>query len=136
MMRTDNVEPLSIVQVNSRLTGGGTDDQSAKLGLGLKKQGHNVSFFAPDGGAFAEMIQRAGIPIDLCPKGKISFILQAAKYFRQRNPPIVHAHHGRDYWPVILAAKLSGRNPSIVLTRHLAKSPSSWASRHFLLGRC
>jgi glycosyltransferase involved in cell wall biosynthesis len=35
-----------------------------------------------------------------------------------------------------MAAKLSGAKPRIVLTRHLAKSPASPASRHFLLGQC
>ena len=38
--------------------------------------------------------------------------------------------------PPSLAARLSGRHPKIVLTRHLAKSPSSWFSRRFLLGQC
>jgi glycosyltransferase involved in cell wall biosynthesis len=35
-----------------------------------------------------------------------------------------------------LAARLAGTRPKLVLTRHLAKSPSSWASRRFLLGQC
>src|SRR5205814_7915181 len=34
------------------------------------------------------------------------------------------------------AAKLSGLRPKIVFSRHLAKSPSSWFSRRFLLGQC
>jgi glycosyltransferase involved in cell wall biosynthesis len=49
---------------------------------------------------------------------------------------VVHGHHGRDLWPAILAAKMSGAKPRIVLTRHLAKSPASFASRRFLLGQC
>jgi glycosyltransferase involved in cell wall biosynthesis len=36
----------------------------------------------------------------------------------------------------VLAARLSGQRPKIVLSRHLAKSPSSWFSRRFLLGQC
>ena len=35
-----------------------------------------------------------------------------------------------------MATRLSGRRPLLVLTRHLAKSPSSWASRRFLLNQC
>jgi glycosyltransferase involved in cell wall biosynthesis len=49
---------------------------------------------------------------------------------------IVHGHHGRDLWPAILAARLAGTKPKIVLTRHMAKSPGSRASRRFLLGQC
>jgi glycosyltransferase involved in cell wall biosynthesis len=62
--------------------------------------------------------------------------LRAARLIRREKIQIVHAHHGRDYWPAILAAKLSGARPKIVLTRHLAKSPASPASRHFLLSQC
>jgi glycosyltransferase involved in cell wall biosynthesis len=59
-----------------------------------------------------------------------------AKLLRRERVQVVHAHHGRDYWPAILAARLSGVRPRVVLTRHLAKSPSSWFSRHFLLSQC
>jgi glycosyltransferase involved in cell wall biosynthesis len=48
----------------------------------------------------------------------------------------VHGHHGRDIWPSVLVARLSGRKPLLILTRHLAKSPSSWVSRRYLLGQC
>jgi glycosyltransferase involved in cell wall biosynthesis len=67
---------------------------------------------------------------------KLRFILAAAKLVRRSNIQIVHGHHGRDLWPSVLAARLSGRRPILVLTRHLAKSPSSWFSRRFLLGQC
>jgi glycosyltransferase involved in cell wall biosynthesis len=67
---------------------------------------------------------------------KVRFILSAAKLIRRDRIQLVHGHHGRDLWPTILAARISGRRPKIVLTRHLAKSPSSWFSRRFLLGQC
>jgi glycosyltransferase involved in cell wall biosynthesis len=55
---------------------------------------------------------------------------------RREHIQIVHGHHGRDIWPTLLAVRLSGRRPRIVLTRHLAKSPSSWLSRRCLLSQC
>jgi glycosyltransferase involved in cell wall biosynthesis len=55
---------------------------------------------------------------------------------RRENIQIVHGHHGRDLWPTIFAARLAGTKPKIVLTRHMAKSPGSRASRNFLLGQC
>ncbi len=67
---------------------------------------------------------------------KLRFILSAAQLLRRERVQIVHGHHGRDLWPTILAARLSGVRPKVILTRHLAKSPSSWASRRFLLGQC
>jgi glycosyltransferase involved in cell wall biosynthesis len=67
---------------------------------------------------------------------KLRFIFTVARIIRRLNIQIVHGHHGRDLWPTVLAARLSGRRPALVLTRHLAKSPSSWFSRRFLLGQC
>jgi glycosyltransferase involved in cell wall biosynthesis len=67
---------------------------------------------------------------------KLRFILSAARFIRSSNIEILHGHHGRDLWPTIVAARLSRRRPIVVLSRHLAKSPSSWFSRRFLLGQC
>ena len=58
------------------------------------------------------------------------------RFIRREKMQIVHGHHGRDIWPTIFAARLAGTKPKIVLTRHMAKSPGSWASRRFLLGQC
>jgi glycosyltransferase involved in cell wall biosynthesis len=48
---------------------------------------------------------------------------------------ILHAHHGRDYWTSILAARTSGRRVKVVLSRHLATAPRG-GSRWFLLTGC
>jgi glycosyltransferase involved in cell wall biosynthesis len=68
--------------------------------------------------------------------GRIRFIRRAAEFIRREKIQIVHGHHGQDIWPTILAARLAGTHPKIVLTRHLAKSPGSFASRNFLLAQC
>src|SRR6202012_5459468 len=68
--------------------------------------------------------------------GKVAFIRRAAALIRREKIQIVYGHHGRDLWPTILAARLAMTRQKIVLTRHMAKSPSSWASRNFLLGQC
>jgi glycosyltransferase involved in cell wall biosynthesis len=59
-----------------------------------------------------------------------------ARFIRRERIQIIHGHHGNDLWPTILAARLSGLRPKVVLTRHMAKSPSSWFSRRFLLSGC
>jgi glycosyltransferase involved in cell wall biosynthesis len=66
---------------------------------------------------------------------KMSFILEAARFIRQQHIQVVHGHHGRDYWRVVLAARLSGVRPKVVLHRYLAKSLGTWVSRQFLLNR-
>jgi glycosyltransferase involved in cell wall biosynthesis len=131
--------PLRVLQVNSMFTGGGTDDQCVKLAAGLREIGHDVWLAGPDGRKFSKIVRELGVPLHVTPPegpAKIRFILDVAKFLRRERIQIVHGHHGRDLWPVILAARLSGVRPKIVLTRHMAKSPASWGSRHFLLSRC
>ena len=128
-----------MLHVNSRLTGGGTDDQSVKLAHGLQPFGHSVWVAGPEGREFSAVIRDLGIPFHATPPEgplKLRFILDVARFIRREKIQIVHGHHGCDLWPTVLAARLSGRRPQIVLTRHMAKSPSSWFSRRFLLGQC
>jgi glycosyltransferase involved in cell wall biosynthesis len=134
-----NREPFRVLHLNSLLTGGGTDDQCVKLVHNLHRLGQQVWLAGPEGREFSALIGRLGVPFVPTPPAtgtKLRFILAAARFIREQRVQIVHGHHGRDYWPTVLAARLSGARPKIVLTRHLAKSPSAWASRRFLLGQC
>ncbi|MGA2556414.1 MAG: glycosyltransferase [Verrucomicrobiota bacterium] len=129
---------LRILHLNSLLTGGGTDDQCVKLAAGLRRLGQSVTLAGPSGRAFSQFIAASGLPfLDTgAAASRLAFILRAARFVRREKIQILHGHHGRDLWPTILAAKISGAKPKIVLTRHLAKSPASPASRRFLLGQC
>jgi glycosyltransferase involved in cell wall biosynthesis len=84
------------------------------------------------------VVKNSGVPfVDTGPRsGKLQFILRAARFIKHERIQIVHGHHGRDIWPAIFAVRLAGTKPKLVLSRHLAKSPGSWASRRFLLGQC
>ena len=135
---TPSAQPLRILHLNSLLTGGGTDDQCVKLAAQLHRLGQKVVLAGPSDRLFSPIIEELGAPFfDTGPKAsRWQFILRAARLIRREKIQIVHGHHGRDIWPTILAARLSGTRPKIVLTRHMAKSPSSYASRRFLLGQC
>jgi glycosyltransferase involved in cell wall biosynthesis len=129
---------LRILHLDSLLTGGGTDDQCVKLAAGLGQLGQRVTLAGPAGREFSKYIAASGLPfLDTGnTASQLAFILRAARFIRREKIQIVHGHHGRDLWPTIFAAKFSGAKPKIVLTRHLAKSPASPASRRFLLGQC
>ena len=130
---------MRILQLNSRLTGGGTDDQCVKLAAGLCSLGQSVCLAGPDGSEFSRVARDLRVPFHATPPEgplKLRFILSAAHLIRREHIQIVHGHHGRDIWPTLLAARLSGQRPKIVLTRHLAKSPSTWLSRRCLLSQC
>lgn len=134
-----SLEPLRVLQVNSLLTGGGTDDQCVRLAQGLVALGQQVWLAAPADRELSDFARSSGVSLlPTPPEGplKLGFIRAVARYCRELRIQIVHGHHGRDLWPTILAARASRVRPRVVLTRHLAKSPSSWLSRRFLLSRC
>ncbi|MDB6066919.1 MAG: rfaG [Pedosphaera sp.] len=137
--RATSSAPLRILHLNSLMSGGGTDDQCVKLAYGLQRLGQKVWIAGPDGRQFSKVTRDLGIPFHATPPEgplKLHFMTSTAKLMRRERIQIVHGHHGRDLWPTILAAKWSGVKPKIVLTRHLAKSPSSWFTRRFLPGQC
>lgn len=131
--------PLRVVHLNSMLKGGGTDDQCVKLVAALVELGQTAAICGPDGRDYSRVIRALEVPFHPTPPeglAKWRFILSAARSLRRERAQIAHGHHGRDLWPTLLAARLSGVRPQLVLTRHLAKSPASWASRRFILGQC
>ncbi len=131
--------PLRVAQLNTMLKGGGTDDQCVMLASALHQLGAQVWVAGPDGRNFSRTVRESGATYNVTPPEgplKLRYILNVAKLIRRERIQIVHGHHGRDIWLTILAAKLSGVRPKIVLTRHLAKSPGSWFSRRFMLDQC
>ena len=127
-----------MLHLNSVLAGGGTDDQCVRLAEGLRRNGIDAEVAGPDGRRFSEICRARGVPLRVTPRegpAKLRLILAVARILRRDGHSIIHGHHGRDLWATVVAARLSGRRPRIVLTRHLAKCPGSPASRWFLLGR-
>lgn len=128
---------MRILQLNTLLNGGGTDDQCLKLALGLVQLRQKVWLAGPGDRALTPRLAELKIPHHLTPPEgwlKLKFIFDCAGFIREQKIQIVHGHHGRDYWPTILAAGLSRVKPKIVLSRHLASSPKSFVSRGLLLG--
>jgi glycosyltransferase involved in cell wall biosynthesis len=130
--------PLRILHLNSMLKGGGTDDRSVRIAHALLGLGNRVWMAGPAGREFSKVTEALGIPLVAVESGplKLPLIFDVARFLRREKVQIVHARHGRDYWPAIFAARLSGVRPKVVLSRHLAKSPGSFVSRRFLLGQC
>lgn len=129
---------MRILHLNSMLKGGGTDDRSVRIAHALLKLGHQVWMAGPPGREFSAIAQQLGLPFAPMPIGplKLPLMFRLAQFIRREKVDILHARHGRDYWPAVFAGRLAGTRPRIVLSRHLAKSPGSWASRRFLLSQC
>jgi glycosyltransferase involved in cell wall biosynthesis len=130
---------MRILHLNSMLKGGGTDDRSVRIAHALMQLGYPTWIAGPAGREFTTTVEQLGVPFCPIPASgplKLPLITHTARVIRQQQIQILHARHGRDYWPAIFAARLSGIRPKVVLSRHLAKSPGSWASRKFLLSQC
>ena len=85
---SDAAAPLRLLQLNSLLTGGGTDDQCAKLALGLHRLGHHVAVAGPDGREFSQIIRKLGVPFHVTPPEgplKLRFILSAARLIQRER---------------------------------------------------
>lgn len=129
---------MKVLHLNSVLAVGGTDDQCVRLVQGLRELGIGAEIAGPDYRHFGGIVRASDVTLHVINRegpAKLRLILAAAKVIRQGGHDIIHGHHGRDLWSTVFAARLSGRRPKIVLTRHLAKSPSSGFSKRFLLGQ-
>jgi len=119
-----------VLQLNSRLQGGGTDNQCLALAQGLAKRGWTVEIAGPIDAPLSP--QAAKLSLHELPRFRPLQILSLARLLRVARPRILHAHHGDDYWTALLASRLVQPSPLVVFTRHLAKSPRSPLSRNHL----
>ena len=121
-----NRKPLRILQVNSRFNGGGVDNQTLNLSAGLLELGDSVTLAVGAGSRWEPRARQL--------KGRVETYrprspFQSAaircwvRLIRRHDIQIIHAHQGNDYWPAVLAARLSGRGPRVVITRHLMTRP-------------
>ncbi len=126
---------IKILQLNSELNGGGIDNQTLELTAGLRDLGEDVTLAFSHGNSWGDKGRALGVPLEIFQdKGwlKLKMIAQLARFIRKHRIDIIQAHQGRDYWPAILAARLSGRWTRAVVSRHLVTQPRNF-SRLFLL---
>src|SRR4051794_5058212 len=55
------MKPLSVLHLNSMLTGGGTDDRSVRIAHALSKLGHKIWLAGPVGREFSQVAQQLGV---------------------------------------------------------------------------
>ena len=117
---------LRVLQVNSLFTGGGADNQTLELALGLAALGDDVTLSVPAGSRWEMRARNSGLRVETFPPRsplKLATIWSWIRLIRGSRIQVIHAHQGRDYWPAILAARLAGRGTRVVVTRHLMTRP-------------
>lgn len=114
------------------MNGGGVDSHTLTLSTGLIQLGAKLCLLVPEVCSLEAQVRKIGdAEIVLLPRSKWQRIRKLISVIRSFKPDIVHAHHGRDYWPAIIAMKLFGHGESII-SRHLLTIPTRH-SRQFLL---
>jgi L-malate glycosyltransferase len=112
---------MKILQVCSASWFGGGEKHLADLMTGLRVRGHEVFLAAP---AAAPLRERIDLPpenvfaVDVRNALDLSAARQLARLIRKHKIDVIHAHLGRDYFPVALAARFASR-AKVVLTRHV-----------------
>lgn len=111
---------LSVLVLNSVLTGGGVDTQTLSQCQALVGEGARVTLVIS---SQARWIDRAraipGLDVLVLSQPRWQWPLLLASEVRRREVEVLHAHHGRDYWIAILTRALSRQPAVVVVTRHL-----------------
>lgn len=117
---TDGGAGLSVLILNSVLTGGGVDTQTLSQCQALIGEGARVTLAVSSGARWVERAQAIpGLSVLVFRTPRWRWPLRLAAEVRHRQVQVLHAHHGRDYWVAILARILSMRPAVVVVTRHL-----------------
>ncbi len=109
------------------LRGGGTDDQCIKIVAGLRALGVDAKIMGPAGRELCSQLQASQVPqIVSPPEGplKFHFMKAVAREIRKNNYDIIHAHHGRDYWPTFFSVLLRCVAPRSSLHATWLKAPA------------
>jgi glycosyltransferase involved in cell wall biosynthesis len=112
---------MKILQVCSATWFGGGEKHLADLANGLRARGHEVLLAAPAG---APLLEKIDLPpenifaVDVRNALDLGASRKLARLIRKHEIDVIHAHLGRDYFPVALAARFASR-AKVVLTRHV-----------------
>ena len=122
--------PLTILHTEASLGWGGQEIRIVRESAGMSKRGHRVIIAAPPQSTIFNRAPGEGLevlPAEFRKKSPGS-IYQMVSLINRVRPDFVNTHSSSDSWVSSIAAKLSGRKPKIIRTRHL----STPISRSFL----
>ena len=114
---------MNILIINSSKAYGGLENQTLHLARALAERGHAVVLGCKPGGLVCQNAGKSGVRVEdiaFANAGDLFAARKMIKTVRRHNPEVVVATMGKEYWPVAVAAKLSGRKLKIVFVRHMA----------------
>lgn len=123
---------MNVLLVNSIFWGGGVDSQTVTLARALSRAGAKVAVAVPAGARMLPLVRvLPGIRVETIEAGRLRWPFALARLIRSHQADVIHAHHGRDYWMAMLAARLPFCRARVVVTRHLM-TPISAGTRRLL----
>ena len=127
---------MRILQISSAKNYGGGEKHLVDLTKGLIQNGHELFLAVPADSPVLEKMpdfpKERILPVRI--KYALDFFTarKIAKFIKQNDIEIVHAHAAKDYFPANLAVKFS-KNAKLILTRHVLfpmKSPHKLALKN------
>lgn len=113
---------MKILQISSAKNFGGGEKHLVDLVGGLRDRNHDVFLAAPDGSPVLEKLANFApeniLRVKIKNSSDVLAVLKIAKFIKQHEIEIVHAHAAKDYLPVSLAVRFA-KTAKFVLTRHV-----------------
>ncbi len=121
---------LNIMQVCTHHAWGGQEFYSVGLADKLRALGHNVVFVLRKGVLIEDQVKESGLKVEYL-RIRASFDLRAifklVRLIIKHKTDILHAHTAKEFYPAVLAAKLTGTK--VIITRHLLTPLGSTTQR-------
>ncbi|MDA8389078.1 MAG: glycosyltransferase family 4 protein [Nitrospiraceae bacterium] len=113
---------MNILIINSSKTAfGGLENQTLHLARALSGRGHAVLLGCAGGSPVYKKALESGVPVEeiaFTNAGDPVAVFRLLRAIHRHKPEVVVATMGKEYWPVTIAAKMTGRKA--VLIRHMA----------------
>ncbi len=117
-----NISSMRVLQINSAKNFGGGEKHLVDLVKGLQKLGHEIFLAVPVNSPILEKLEnfpaKNTLRVQIKNSADILAAVKIAKFIRQNEIEIVHAHAAKDYLPASLAVRIA-KKAKLVLTRHV-----------------
>jgi glycosyltransferase involved in cell wall biosynthesis len=109
--------PHRVVHVVSSLNVGGMEHFVLRIAAEQRRQGHDASVLALNGGPLAEHAQRSGVPVRvLAGKNAVARVLETVAYLGTLRPRVIHPHNPSSLHYALAGKRVTGAK--VVLTYH------------------
>src|SRR5581483_9594968 len=114
---------MKILHTEASLAWGGQEIRILTEAKGFVQRGHTIVIAAPSDSLLFTRAREAGFPtaaVSMRKSGYPAAVKTLLRVIEKHQIDIVHTCSSRDSWLGLFAARLSGRRPRLIRTRHLS----------------